>query len=515
MGDTPLWARPEGVYAITFGYLLLHFLLRMAFGEVLGIDDAEQALFAQQFEWSYRYRAPPLFTWILLALQNFMDPGILPISLIRYALLAGIYLFTYWTARLLIEDQRLSALATYGLATVYVYGVYSHHDLTHTTMLAVGLAIAWYAAIRIKRSPSWQWYALLGLASAIGLLGKWNFVIFLVAVLVVAIANPDLRRSVVFKPQFLVAAGILLIFTVPTVYSTIYWSGETNDSVANAIGAQDGFLVANLLGALAKALGIFIVYPLPFAILAIACFWPSLDRHFLTPVSAASRAASSDIALMFRVMIVASVIFLAIVLAFGAGAVTERMLQPALYPITILFFALIAERKPGDKQIRYMASWVAVVVTISFIARIATFAAEPFSCDTCRTHIPVADLAEELKQAGFDRHGTIVVEDHHLGGNLRAQFPEARIADLEQSFRFWSEPSMTDGNCVFVQKLKNGRTIKPGTWADFESFLTDTLSGKPKEFYKEQITDLRMPGLSDRTMRYAYRVYENGNGECR
>jgi hypothetical protein len=83
----PFWAKPTNVALIICAYLLVHFAVRMAMWPTLGLDDAEQALFAQQFSWTYRYRAPPLFTWMLVGLGKVLGVNIVSISLIRYALL--------------------------------------------------------------------------------------------------------------------------------------------------------------------------------------------------------------------------------------------------------------------------------------------------------------------------------------------------------------------------------------------------------------------------------------------
>ena len=61
-----VWSTPRNVALILAGYIALHFALRLVLPPTLGIDDAEQALFAQQWLPSYRYRAPPLFTWSVI-----------------------------------------------------------------------------------------------------------------------------------------------------------------------------------------------------------------------------------------------------------------------------------------------------------------------------------------------------------------------------------------------------------------------------------------------------------------
>ena len=81
----PAWAQPRNVALLIAGYLLVHMGVRLWMGPTLGLDDAEQALFAQQWLLNYRFRAPPLFTWVLVAAGDVIGTGVLAISLIRYA----------------------------------------------------------------------------------------------------------------------------------------------------------------------------------------------------------------------------------------------------------------------------------------------------------------------------------------------------------------------------------------------------------------------------------------------
>ena len=43
----PAWAQPRNVALLIAGYLLVHMAVRLWMGPTLGLDDAEQALFAQ------------------------------------------------------------------------------------------------------------------------------------------------------------------------------------------------------------------------------------------------------------------------------------------------------------------------------------------------------------------------------------------------------------------------------------------------------------------------------------
>ena len=99
MPPTPFWAKPKFVLSIIFVYLAVHFAIRLVLWPTLAADDSEQALFAQHFAWSYRFSAPPLFTWLLVGLGQFIPVGVVSISLLRYALLGVTFVFAYLSAR--------------------------------------------------------------------------------------------------------------------------------------------------------------------------------------------------------------------------------------------------------------------------------------------------------------------------------------------------------------------------------------------------------------------------------
>ncbi|MDP9137640.1 MAG: hypothetical protein M3N38_05630, partial [Pseudomonadota bacterium] len=49
MPSQPAWTQPRNVALLIAGYLLVHMGVRLWMGPTLGLDDAEQALFAQQW----------------------------------------------------------------------------------------------------------------------------------------------------------------------------------------------------------------------------------------------------------------------------------------------------------------------------------------------------------------------------------------------------------------------------------------------------------------------------------
>ena len=267
----PAWATPRSVALLIAAYLLTHLGVRLWIGPGLGVDDAEQALYAQHWLPTYRVRAPPLFTWALVALSPVTGVGMVAISLLRYLLLAMVLGFTYLTARRLIRDPRLAALAAFSVTAIYVFGYYSHHDLTHTTALSAFLAASWYVFVRLCERPTLGWYLSLGLCFGLGILGKWNFVVFAAALPLACLALPAWRGLVLnwrIVPAALLAAGIAL----PSALWALQIGPAPGDVMANVLGARSGGLPWVLVKGTASLAVATLVYPLPFLVFFLIAF---------------------------------------------------------------------------------------------------------------------------------------------------------------------------------------------------------------------------------------------------
>ena len=308
MPPPPFWAKPKFVALAIVAYLAAHFALRLAMWPTLGIDDAEQALFAQEFSWSYRYRAPPLFTWMLLGLGRLIGFDIVTISLIRYALLGATYGFVYLTARRLVADPRLAALAVYSFAAIYVFAYYSHHDLTHTTALSAMLAVSWYVFVRLVASPALGWYLTLGAVFGLGLLAKWNFVIFAAALPLACLLHPRFKRLVLtwrIVPAALVAAIIVL----PTIIAALAIGPAAGDELGAVLGDEPGFSVQHLAEGTFRLVKAAIVYPQPLLALVALVLGAPLWRGLHSRVRDVS-AGRPDAALIGTTMAVSLALYL-------------------------------------------------------------------------------------------------------------------------------------------------------------------------------------------------------------
>jgi 4-amino-4-deoxy-L-arabinose transferase-like glycosyltransferase len=513
MPSQPVWAKPRNVALLIAAYLLVHLGVRLWMAGALGYDDAEQALFAQHWLPSYRLRAPPLFTWALVAVGPVLGVGVLAIGLLRYALLAMLFGFAYLTARRLIRDPSLAALAAFSFTAIYVFGYYSHHDLTHTTALSAFLAASWYVFVRLCETPTPRWYLALGLCFGLGILGKWNFVMFAAALPLACLAHPDYRGLVLnwrIVPAALVAAAVAL----PPALWILSMGAAPGDGIGDGPVQQSGSFFLGLAKGTASLAVAALAYPLPFLAIFLIVFGGAAWQGLRRPKEAAPVIGPvPDARLIGLSMAIAIALHWLLVPLAGATQFAERLLQPALLILPIWLFMLVDRSGAPLTRVGTYAAMLAVLAGVALVARFGVQVAGADYCRrVCRDFLPAADIAAALRGAGFHGKGTIVVPDTHLGGNLRVQFPEARVVYTGYPARAWPKPAGT-GQCLAVwTEYGAGVDAMRG---HVYAYLSKEFGVAPDAPRREGSVTANYRGSKTRAYRLFYGLYDGPQGDCR
>lgn len=513
MPPTPVWARPPFVFSAIAAYLAVHFAVRMAMWHTLGVDDAEQALFAQDFAWSYRNSAPPLFTWLLLGLGKALGVDIVAISLIRYALLAVVYVFTYLTARRLIADPRLAALGVYSFAAIYVFAFYSHHDLTHTTALSAMLALAWYVFVRLAQSPRLGWYLALGAAFGLGMLGKWNFVMLAAALPLACLARRE-YRSLVLSWKALPAVVTCGFVVLPTAAAVLFAGPPDQDTFHSVLIGDQASYAARVAEGAWRLVRSAILYPEPLLVLVALVFAPPLWRGFRAPAPGGGAAPRPDLAFLGWTMAISLALHLALVFGLGARIFSERLMQPPLFILPIALFMLIERGRPAARAVNAFALILALLVGGTLAARIVVYLRGADHCGSCRAMMPVEALASQLRDAGYSGSGTILVDGFHIGGNMRVAFPDARVMDVGFPPSTWPAPR-GNGQCLLLWNDRGDPARSDAARSYVSAYLPNELGGDPDAPHSDGVASAPMFGSETRAYRLGYRLYDEPVGACR
>jgi 4-amino-4-deoxy-L-arabinose transferase-like glycosyltransferase len=319
---------PRAVLAAIVLYLALHFLLRFLVSPTLSLDDAEQSLFSQSLLAGYRFRQPPLYTWLLWGVSRVFGPGLLAHALVRYLFQFACYAFLYLTALRMIGDRRLAALALAGYLLIWDFGVFIHLDLTHTVAVAAMIAASLWLFARAVEAGRVRDFAWLGLALGLGVLAKYNFVLLVGAAVSAAALTPGLRTRLFRRQAW---AAVLVALGIVGPY--LYWAwghGYSFGGLTAAVVHSDtaGSDPGGRLLALATAIGKAVEFTLPFGVIA-----PLVLPAVLTWQPAADPQGYRRF--LGLLMIVGIGMLGVAALAFGASHFKARWMHPILMALPV------------------------------------------------------------------------------------------------------------------------------------------------------------------------------------
>lgn len=419
---------PQIIASILILYCLFHFLVRLLLSPNYTLDESEQILFGQSLEWGYRFRHPPLITWLSWGTLTATGQSRVAFFLLKYLLMLWGLLAYFQAARLVIRNDRLAGLAVFGLLTTFVMGYMPHIDLMHTVLLATMLAAYLWADARALTSGRWRDYALLGVIAGLGILSKYIFLVLPIAMAIGTALVPRMRARVKLWPALL---AVVIALAIVAPYA---WWAKTHEyslfALAQTITKSSGPGL-NFLGWL-KGTGNLIVALMGFALPLIAIF-PIFYWKASQPIYRAADIDDRDwLAAYGYAMLAGIVIMWLAVFAVGTEAFKARWMHQVLMPLPIWLFLRVKMAGASERSNK-MFVWSAAIIALGvFVARVAIYETGAGSCKSCREYWPMQTYAHDFRLMGF-KGGTIVAASKHadeaydLAGNLRGVLPEARV----------------------------------------------------------------------------------------
>lgn len=478
------------------GYCLLHLALRVWASPNLTTDDVEQAIFAQVWAWGYNPTQPPLYTWLLLLAYLPLGPGAAAHALVKYGLLGATYAFAYLSARRLLAEPWRAALAAAALLLLFVFGWGVHAGFTHSVLLSACQFAALLALQRVVERRGLADYLLLGLAIGLGLLSKYSFVMFALPLVGGALLVPALRPAVLDRRMILALAIAATIFLPHGL-----WMLSLGRDYGRVLGSMAGVdahasYLRNVAAGLLSLAEATIVFLSPFWLLAGVALWPA--RRALA-------AADPWIRLLALVTVAGLACMAATVFVAEATYFKERRMHAVLLTVPLLAMLAAARAGLGWEQLRWLAGAAALIAVAAVAGVVGQALFEPKTCRNCRLHAPFPALAEALQAAGFSG-GTVLAGDEHVGGNMRARFPQARVlTPVYAGFR----PPAHDGTgrCLLVWNSR-GRDELP---AALQAFAAE-LGAVPEAPRHVGLPLIREPERQDR---FGFAFATNADGACR
>ena len=311
-------ARPWVWYALFAAYFGMQMVLRLLIGPALELDEAEAFFLARTLAPGYNAQ-PPLYFWLQWGVFQGLGDGILALALLKALLLGGTLavLFTLLRGAVPVAAAGVAA-ASLALLPQVVWE--AQRALTHSVlalfMSVCLLALVWRAVMR----GGWGDYLAVGVAGGLTVLAKYNAALWPLALLLAAMASPDLRRRI--RPERLAVAALVAAAVVAPHGLWLWENGAMGGAGFDKLGVQGSAALARLQGT-----GALVAALVAFVALALVVIGPAWWLR------GGARPAPRLLAFMALAGAMALLVLWVFVLISGATAIKERWLLPVLWPV--------------------------------------------------------------------------------------------------------------------------------------------------------------------------------------
>lgn len=458
------------------GYFLLNIALRLALPHTLDLDEAEQSFFSQYLLAGYNEQ-PPFYNWMQYAVVSVTGISMAAISVPKNILLFASYLFYGLAAREVLKSRALAAVAMLSLITLPQVGFLAQRELTHTVALLFATALFLFGFFRTLRRPTLGSYLVIGIATGIGMISKYNFVILPFAALVAVLPDRE-WRSRLFDWRLLPAAVLAILIVLPHALwlpdNLVRASTSTLERMTAKNEAAAG------LPRIGQGLLSFVIAVLGFTALPIVLIAAAFRRDFFRALS----SSSPMIRVIERMMAVSLLAVVSLVLFFGASDIHERWLDPFLLILPMYLFLKLEtsgfDLSAGLARFRPVVPVFMVVILLILLIRIVGVQYVGYT----RTNVPISGFAAELTAAR--KPVLIVASDKYLAGNLRLEL------NIPAAMPFFTGPGLPEYAAakgpvlvVWRGKTPDDKAIPPDFASDLE------VSG----IHLQQLNTLTLPYL--------------------
>lgn len=424
------WAvTARGALVLWFIYVAANAVVRYTLSHTLSNDDVSESLLVQTFQLGYLIRNPPLWEWSLWTLQQVVGPGYESHWLLRYGCIALFGVAIFRVSRLASGDVRWAAVLTLSSPMFYQIGWPFLDWGTHTLILFVVLLFSLEVAIRYVATPGVRLAALLGVLVGLGMLAKYGYALFAVAVLATLLLGRD-TRAVVLRREFLLVPVCAVLVMSPFLYWVVATNVDLSAVPGSTFRVNDTPHLQRSLFGLGKLIENSIEFLMPFAVIAPIAVWQA-RRVGLRSTGSAGPAER----LLRRLLIVSVAMTIVGIVAIGPTNFTSGYVVPVLVAAIPWSACILSRHVPyADGAERFAALSLAILVVVVLL-RLLFLSNSGFPEFSYRREMwPIAGLGEEMRAAGIDQ-GTLVAISGKDAGNLRLEIPEMRYVTVSQDER--------------------------------------------------------------------------------
>ena len=443
-------------------YSALHVGFRLLASDVLGEEDVIDIVLVQDLRAGYDGfpRQPPLYDWVLWAVQQVLGPSLASFLVIKYLALIATVGFLYLAALRVLKDRLFAILSVEALALIYSIAWRYHEGFNHEILAMVAVMVTFWLFLRTIDYSRLIDFVLLGIGVGFGALTEPSYLVFFAALLLGSMLQVSMRRRLL-KPElaltFVIAVAmaspyLLWLFEEPRRLSALwqpmvdYWS------------RLPGLLWDALRGPFAYLAPLIFILPLMFPRF-LSTAWSDLKA----PLNRSDEPDYERFILHCALISFGFCLLGAVVFSFKRLPIHGYM---PFYLTSVVWLFGVARRAAGTTQyVKRFTRLALAIAVIALCARLANmFVLDPV-CNICRWGIPYAGLAEEMRARGFE-NGTILSANNELAGNLRQLFPDSPI--VTRKFPKFTPESVQGEQKGFYTAIKpRGKRVAIVWEADF------------------------------------------------
>lgn len=435
-------------------YFLLHLIIRVTISNSCALDEGEQILLAQQFHLGYNSQ-PPLYNWIQQGVFAVFGLNIFSLAILKNALLFLMYFFIYKTARLVLRKELYAVLGSLSLIFIPQLAWNVHKDLSHSIVLLAVSAATFYFFIKIFKDESFKIsvYLWLGVVMGFGFLSKYNYLVFVLALMLSAVGIKELRPKVLSK-KMLLTAGVFLMMIAPHVYWLIGHIPQVTTSAdrLEMVVQSSAMIALKSIGSFFRALASSV----PIVIVFYLAFFPSVFKRAIS-----KDRTTQNIKTFFERYFISSFCVIGFVIILThVTYVNVRWLVPFLIVLPLYF--LMRLEAAGKNIARWRITVFITLACVCAFTVLGTVMGRVVFAKNTRFNYPYSALAACIqKEQGFQK-GLIIAQNRAMAGSLKLAFqdsfaiaPDTGLKPTEEFKKIlvvW-EPEESSGVPADLQKI--------------------------------------------------------------
>jgi len=423
----------------------------------LELEDAEQAYYSQWWRLGYDDQ-PPLYTWLQKLINQVFGVTKFSFSVLRGSLFASTLVLLFKLGKKIFDDNRRAQHVLLAAILVPVFMDFAFRRLSHTLLACVVVLATYLVMVHLVKKRSIKNYFLLGIGMGVGMLAKYNYVLFPLALLVTSWFNTNIK-SIVWNKRIVLSLVVALLLFLPHLYWLLY--GGYFYEIRNSLDTKFGEVKSGtvIIMPILNTLKAFLEGMLPVLLAVSALFLFRKKKVKL----------AEKFKWLLHLGLVQVLVIVVLFVVMNSQEVHGRWLLPLLLPYLVLFIALLEPIKTG------YIKWGTMGLVSILCFQVVRTPLEKLLGIPSDIHFEYTELRQKLKKE-FDAE-TWVLPNVTYGGQIRFLDEERALYTLDD-FSL-TLPKHTAEGFVVVAHQNMLRTQKP-----VDSLITYGPNGENLYFFK-------------------------------